>query len=320
MHVGSHQRSVGVVVLEEGDQSGRHTDHLARRHVDVLNLVGRHHLEVAVVSGNDRIADQAAVLDLSIGRGQSGLVLLIRAEPLDLLGQLAAFDLLVRRDQETVLIHASVDRQARNQTDVRTFRRLDRADAAVVRNVHVADFKAGSLAIQTARAQCRQTPLVRQHRQRVGLIDHLRQFAAAEEVFDRRGDALRVHKASRGHVLDVLQAHSLLDGAAKLQEALAQLIAGQFVDRAKTSIAQVIDVVDLGRRLVAPQVHKILNRGNQVLGSQRHLVFADFQTQFPIDAEPAYATQPIAIRVVELLEEQRLGLFQGWGGLPGRSR
>ena len=48
---------------------------------------------------------------------------------------------------------AGVDRQARDQTDVRAFRRLDRADAAVVRNVHVAHFEAGPLAVQAARAR-----------------------------------------------------------------------------------------------------------------------------------------------------------------------
>ena len=37
--------AVGVVVLQEGDQSGRHAHHLAGRHVDVLDLVDRHHLK-----------------------------------------------------------------------------------------------------------------------------------------------------------------------------------------------------------------------------------------------------------------------------------
>ena len=51
-------------------------------------------------------------------------------------------------------------------------------------DVHVADFEARPLAVQTAGAQGRQTPLVRELRQRVGLVDDLRQFAAAEEEVD----------------------------------------------------------------------------------------------------------------------------------------
>ena len=34
------------------------------------------------------------------------------------------------------------------------------------------------------------------------------------------------------------------------------------------------------------------------------------QAQLPVDAEPAHAPQPVAVGVVELLVEQRLGLFQ----------
>ena len=51
LHVGAHQRPVGVVVLQERNQTGRNADHLARRHVDVLNLVGRHQHEVGADSG-----------------------------------------------------------------------------------------------------------------------------------------------------------------------------------------------------------------------------------------------------------------------------
>jgi hypothetical protein len=54
--------------------------------------------------------------------------------------------------------------------------------------MHVADLKAGALAVQTARAQRRQPALVRELRQRVGLVDHLRQLAAPEEEVDRAAE------------------------------------------------------------------------------------------------------------------------------------
>ncbi len=179
--------------------------------------------------------------------------------------------LAIRRDQEAVLVRRRVDRQARDQADVRTFRRLDRADAAVVRNVHVADFEARSLAVQTARTEGRQPALVREHRQRVRLVDDLRQLAAAEEVFDRRRDALGIDQAARRHVLDVLQAHPLLHGAAQLEEALAQLVAGQLVDRAQAAIAEVIDVVDFDAGSPSRSLQEVLDRVDQILGPQRHL-------------------------------------------------
>ena len=245
-----------------------------------------------------------------VGRGQDRLVLLVGPEPLDLVGQLAVLDLLIGRDQEAVLVHAGVDRQAGDQADVRAFRGLDGADAAVVRNVHVADLEPGPLAVQTAGAQGRKPPLVREHRQRVGLVDHLREFAAAEEVLDGRRNALGVDQAAGRHVLDVLEAHPLLHRAAELEEALAQLVAGQLVDGPQAAVAQVVDVVDLRVGSLARSLHQVLDGGDEVVGPQRHFVFGDVQAELAVDAEAAHAAQPVAVGVVELLVEQGLGLFQ----------
>ena len=123
--------------------------------------------------------------------------------------------------------------------------------------MHVADFEAGPLAVQTAGAQGRQAPLVREHRERIGLVDDLRQFAAAEEVFDGGRNALGIDQAAGRHVLDVLQAHPLLHGAAELEKALAQFVAGQLVDRPQAAVAQVVDVVDFGSRLAAGQLQQV---------------------------------------------------------------
>ena len=72
---------------------------------------------------------------------------------LHLVGDAAVLDLAVRRLDEAVLVDAREGRQRRDEADVRTFRRLDRADAAVVRGVNVAHFEAGALARETARAR-----------------------------------------------------------------------------------------------------------------------------------------------------------------------
>ena len=69
-------------------------------------------------------------------------------------------DFAIRRFDEAKLVDASVARQRRNQTDVRTLRRLDRTDAPIVCRVHVADFESGTLAAQSARSQRRQPALV----------------------------------------------------------------------------------------------------------------------------------------------------------------
>ena len=248
LHVRAHQRPVGVVVLEEGDQPGGDADHLGRGHVDVLHRGAGDHLEIAAVAGDDRVAHQLAVLDHGVGRGHHRLLLLVRPQPFGVFRQASALELLVGGDQEAVFVDAGVDRQAGDQADVRAFGRLDGADPPVVRVVDVADLEAGPLAVQTAGPQGRQPPLVREHRQRVGLVDHLRELAAAEEILDGRGNALRVDQAARRHVLQVLEAHPLLHRPPQLQEALAQLVGGQLLDRPQAAVAEVVDVVDLPRR------------------------------------------------------------------------
>ena len=84
--------------------------------------------------------------------------------------------LAVRRLDEAVLVDARKAAERADQADVRTFRRFNRADTAVVRRVHVADFESRALTRQTARSKCRETPLVRDLRERVGLIHELRQL------------------------------------------------------------------------------------------------------------------------------------------------
>ena len=85
----------------------------------------------------------AVLVGRRVGRGEVGLALLVGPQPDDLVGQLAVLDLAVGRDQEAVLVDPGVDRPA---SEIRPMfvpsGRLDRADAAVVRDVHVADFEA----------------------------------------------------------------------------------------------------------------------------------------------------------------------------------
>ena len=59
----------------------------------------------------------------------------------DVVEHASALDPPVGRLDEAVVVDPGIAAQRRNQTDVRTFRRLNRADASVVRGVHVADFE-----------------------------------------------------------------------------------------------------------------------------------------------------------------------------------
>ena len=116
-------------------------------------MIDRQDLEIAVVPGDEVVAHQLAVLDQGIGGRQKGLVLLVGPQPFDLVGKFPLLDRLVRRDEETVLVHAGINRQAGNEADVRAFGGFDRANPPVVGNVYVADFESGPLAVQAARSE-----------------------------------------------------------------------------------------------------------------------------------------------------------------------
>src|ERR1700727_1024098 len=81
-------------------------------------------------------------------------------DDLNVIDDAPALDLAVRRLDEAVVVDTRKAGQRADQTDVRTFRRFDRADAAVVRRVNVADFEASAFARETTGSESRETALV----------------------------------------------------------------------------------------------------------------------------------------------------------------
>ena len=142
------------------------------------------------------------------------------------------------------------------------------------------------------------------------MVDDLRKFPSTEEVLDRRRDALLVDERTRCHVLDILDTHAFLHGAAELQESFAELLAGQFVDGSQTTISQVVDVVETGRTVLVEKVDQVLDRSDQVFWSQGHFVFGNSQTELAVDAEATNTTESVAVDVEEFLMEQLLGFLQ----------
>ena len=179
--------------------------------------------------------------------------------------------LAVRRLDEAIFIDARKAAQRADQPDVRTFRRLDRADAAVVRRVHVADFESGALARQAARSKCRQAALVRDLRQRIGLVHELRQLRRPEELADGRHHRLGVDQVVRhGRRQLLIHAHLFLDGALHAHQADAELVLHQLADGAHAAVAQVIDVVHHAD--VLAQLEQVADGRVEILRRQRAVI------------------------------------------------
>ena len=228
---------------------------------------------------------------------------------MDVVDDAPALYLAVRRLDEAVVVDARKAGQRADQTDVRTFRRFDRADAAVVRRVNVAHFESGAFARQTARSKSRKTPLVRDFAERVGLVHELAELRRAEEFADRGHDRLGVDQVvrhRRRHFL--VHAHLFLDGAFHADEADAELVFEQFADRANAAVAEVVDVVDDAD--VLAQLEQVLDRRNEVRRIERAIVERRVEPHLDVELQAADAAEIVFARIEEHAVEQVGGGFE----------
>ncbi|CAM5196674.1 hypothetical protein CDEN61S_01685 [Castellaniella denitrificans] len=316
LHVGTHQGPVGVVVFQEGDQRGGDRHDLRRRDVHVVHVGrGGQHGFAGLAAGDQVVGETAFLVQHRIGLGDDVLAFLDGRQVFDLVGDPPVDDLAVGRFQEAVLVQARVQGQGVDQADVRAFGRLDRADAAVVGRVHVADLEAGALARQAARSQGRHAPLVRDFRQRVGLVHELGQLAGTEEFLDRGRDRLGIDQVVRHQVFGFGLAQAFLDGALDAHQAGAELVLGQLAHAAHAAVAQVIDVVDLAAAVA--QFHQQLDGVEDVLvGQGQRAGVAGVAAQAAVDLHPADARQVVGFLGIEQALEQGLDGFLG-GRLAG---
>ena len=163
LHVRAHQGTVCVVVFEERDHCGRYGDHHAGAYVDIIDSLAVYLHDLVAVTAGDTLIYKAAVFVTRLGRRSDNEVILhIGCQVIYLIGDAAAalFDLLERCDKEAVLICSCVGGKIGDQSDVRAFGSLYRAQAAIVAVVNVADIEGGSLTAQSAGAECRHTALM----------------------------------------------------------------------------------------------------------------------------------------------------------------
>ena len=115
----------------------------------------------------------------------------------------------VRRLNEAVLVHPCIGCQGVDQTDVRTFRRLDGTHTTVVGIVYVTHLESGTVPGQTARSQGGETALMGQLCQRVVLVHELGQLGTSEEFLHGRGHGLNVNQGLGCDAIHVLGGHTL---------------------------------------------------------------------------------------------------------------
>ena len=248
LHVRAHQRPVCVVVLEERDERRRDRDDLRRRDVHVVDLLGpRDHGLAGRGAAQHLLVDELARLGVDRLRRLRDRVLRLLGgvEVDDLVGDLRLLDDAVRRLDEAELGDRGVRGERADEADVRALRRLDRAHPAVVGRVDVAHLDRRALAGQAACAERREPPAVREARQRVRLVEELRQLRGAEELLERRHDRADVDDRLRRDRVDVLGRHPLAHDALHAVEADAERLLDQLARRAEPAVAEVLVLVEL---------------------------------------------------------------------------
>ncbi|OPZ53752.1 MAG: hypothetical protein BWY91_01843 [bacterium ADurb.BinA028] len=327
LHVGAHERAVGVIVLEERNERGRRGHHLARRDIHVVDVDARDVFGLATLGADqDPLLGEGPVrVERSVGLRLDEEVFLIGRQVVDLVGDDPVDDLAVGGLDEPERVDPAIGGQRADEADVGAFRRLDRAHPAVVAGVDVTDLHAGAVPRETAGAEGREATLVGQPGQRVVLVHELRELAGAEELADRGHDRTDVDQGLRRDRLDVLGGHPLANHTLHPGQARADLVLDELADAAQTTVAEVVDVVGLDEqldrlavattgqgRLAGVQGHDVADGRDDVVDRQRGGRQRRLDPELLAQLVPANLGQVIPLGVeVEVVQ-------QGLRGLLGR--
>ncbi len=178
LHVRPHQGAVRIVIFKEWNKRSSNRYNLLRRHVDIFDVFRSGHQVFTGFTTGYKVARKFTICGhVRVCLCNRVLGLFHRRHVNHFVGDFAFDNAAIRAFDKAILIDASKGRERVNQTDVRAFRRFNRADTAIVGRVYVADFKSGTFTGQTTGAEGGQTTFVRNLGQWVGLIHKLGQLA-----------------------------------------------------------------------------------------------------------------------------------------------
>ncbi len=223
-------------MFEERNERGSNRHDLLWRHVDEVNLCWCHRCDVSggteetfcfehlaqvikacclrrTTHENALVFEGAVCIERCVRLGDDVVLFFVGSHVHDFVRDLAVLHTAIWALDETELIDASERAECTDKTDVRTFRSLNRAHTAVVREVDVADFEARALTGQTTRSESRETAAVGKTRQRVDLVHELRQLRRSKELLDGSHDRANVDEGLRCDCFSVLSGHALANDA-----------------------------------------------------------------------------------------------------------
>ena len=157
----------------------------------------------------------------------------------------------------------------------------------------VTDLEAGTLTRKTAGTESRDTTLMCDFGQRVGLVHKLAELVGAEERVDDRRKSLGVDKVNSLEILVVAHIHTLTDSAGHTCQTDTELGRQLLTHSFYTAVTQVVNVINL--RLLVDKLNKILyNRSDVLLCKHTHIV-GDGHLEFGVDTVTSDHTKIIAL-------------------------
>ena len=172
-------------------------------------------------------------------------------------------NLPVRSLDKSVFIDSGICRKGVDQTDIRTFRSLDRTHSSVVGIMNVADLKSGTVSGKTSRSECRQTSLVRQLTERIVLIHELGQLGGTEKFFHRSRHRLNIDQRLWRNSLQILGRHPLTDNSFQTGESDPVLVLQQLSNRPDTPVSKMVNIVVISKAVF--QMHIVIDGREDVL-------------------------------------------------------
>ena len=175
-------------MLQERNQTCRHRSNLLRRHINKVDRIWPDNRIISILTALDRFTDERTVIvQRRIALSDNLVFLLFRCQENDILVvhiHLGILHTAVRGHDEAEVVDLGIHTKRRDQSDVRTFRRLDRAQTAIVGIVDITHLESSTFTRQTAGAQGGETTLVGDLSQRVRLVHELAQRIGTEERVD----------------------------------------------------------------------------------------------------------------------------------------
>src|SRR5260370_10515638 len=138
-------------MLQERNQSGCYRHKLFRRYIHVMDLRRIDFEEVAAIAHRNFFpGEMSSTVDRCICLRDKKILFPVASQIVNLIRHATLFHFTVWRLDKTELVDAGKSAHRTNQTDVRTLRRLDRANTTVVRRMNVAHLEPRTFAAKAS--------------------------------------------------------------------------------------------------------------------------------------------------------------------------